>query len=178
MRHAARTLHHRPASRGRWSGGAAAGLHWSSPGCPAARAAPARRSRPADRGSSGPARPIITRRRAAASGPGDGSCPRQSPVRAWQSSDTACCRNIPSSQPSPSQCRHPPMKLRYKTDRTASSLFMNAPVDRKTTSPDRLARPASPFVLQARRCYSCGPHHRPSIRPAGTDHRAGDGERL
>lgn len=27
--------------------------------------------------------------------------------------------------------------------------FMNAPVDRKTTSPDRLVRPASPFVLQA-----------------------------
>ena len=27
--------------------------------------------------------------------------------------------------------------------------FMNAPVDRKTTGPDRLARPASPFVLQA-----------------------------
>lgn len=26
--------------------------------------------------------------------------------------------------------------------------FMNAPVDRRTTSPDRLARPASPFVLQ------------------------------
>jgi len=27
--------------------------------------------------------------------------------------------------------------------------FMNGPVDRKTTSPDRLVRPASPFVLQA-----------------------------
>ena len=27
--------------------------------------------------------------------------------------------------------------------------FMNAPVDRRTTSPDRLARPASPYVLQA-----------------------------
>ncbi len=27
--------------------------------------------------------------------------------------------------------------------------FVNAPVDRKTTSPDRLVRPASPFVLQA-----------------------------
>lgn len=28
-------------------------------------------------------------------------------------------------------------------------VFMNAPVDRRTTSPDRLARPASPYVLQA-----------------------------
>jgi len=28
-------------------------------------------------------------------------------------------------------------------------LFVNAPVDRRTTSPDRLSRPASPFVLQA-----------------------------
>ncbi len=27
--------------------------------------------------------------------------------------------------------------------------FMNAPIDRRTTSPDRLARPASPYVLQA-----------------------------
>jgi type IV secretory pathway VirB10-like protein len=27
--------------------------------------------------------------------------------------------------------------------------FINAPVDRRTTSPDRLARPASPYVLQA-----------------------------
>jgi len=27
--------------------------------------------------------------------------------------------------------------------------FMNAPVDRRTTSPDRLGRPASPYVLQA-----------------------------
>lgn len=27
--------------------------------------------------------------------------------------------------------------------------FMNAPVDRRTTSPDRLARPASPYILQA-----------------------------
>lgn len=27
--------------------------------------------------------------------------------------------------------------------------FVNAPVDRRTTSPDRLAKPASPFVLQA-----------------------------
>ena len=29
-------------------------------------------------------------------------------------------------------------------------LFVNAPVDRRTTAPDRLARPASPFVVQAR----------------------------
>ncbi len=28
-------------------------------------------------------------------------------------------------------------------------LFVNAPVDRRTTSPDRLSRPASPFVIQA-----------------------------
>jgi type IV secretion system protein VirB10 len=28
-------------------------------------------------------------------------------------------------------------------------LFVNAPVDRRTTSPDRLSRPASPFVVQA-----------------------------
>jgi type IV secretion system protein VirB10 len=28
-------------------------------------------------------------------------------------------------------------------------LFVNAPVDRRTTAPDRLARPASPFVIQA-----------------------------
>src|SRR5262249_48857874 len=28
-------------------------------------------------------------------------------------------------------------------------LFVNAPVDRRTTAPDRLSRPASPFVIQA-----------------------------
>ena len=28
-------------------------------------------------------------------------------------------------------------------------LFVNAPVDRRTTAPDRLSRPASPFVVQA-----------------------------
>jgi type IV secretion system protein TrbI len=28
-------------------------------------------------------------------------------------------------------------------------LFVNAPIDRRTTAPDRLSRPASPFVLQA-----------------------------
>jgi type IV secretion system protein VirB10 len=28
-------------------------------------------------------------------------------------------------------------------------LFVNAPVDRRTTAPDRIARPASPFVVQA-----------------------------
>ena len=28
-------------------------------------------------------------------------------------------------------------------------LFVNAPVDRRTTAPDRIARPASPFVIQA-----------------------------
>jgi type IV secretion system protein TrbI len=28
-------------------------------------------------------------------------------------------------------------------------LFVNAPVDRRTTAPDRIARPASPFVMQA-----------------------------
>src|SRR5206468_2001231 len=27
--------------------------------------------------------------------------------------------------------------------------FVNAPIDRRTTSPDRLAKPASPFVIQA-----------------------------
>jgi len=31
----------------------------------------------------------------------------------------------------------------------AKLLFVNAPVDRRTTTPDRLSRPASPFVLQA-----------------------------
>ncbi len=57
--------------------------------------------------------------------------------------------NIPSSQPSPSAMPSSADEASVQNGQDRKLAFMNAPVDRKTTSPDRLARPASPFVLQA-----------------------------
>ena len=51
-------------------------------------------------------------------------------------------------------------------------LFVNAPVDRRTTAPDRLSRPVSPFVIQAETIIPCGSHYRDQIRSTGTDHSA------
>ena len=45
--------------------------------------------------------------------------------------------------------RHLQMKPSLRTGRISKLLFVNAPVDRRTTAPDRLSRPASPFVVQA-----------------------------
>jgi len=57
--------------------------------------------------------------------------------------------NIPSSQPSTSAMPSSADEASIQNGQDRKLAFMNAPVDRKTTSPDRLARPASPFVLQA-----------------------------
>lgn len=56
--------------------------------------------------------------------------------------------NIPSSQSMPALAASADeASIQNGQDRKLA--FTNAPVDRKTTSLDRLARPASPFVLQA-----------------------------
>lgn len=56
--------------------------------------------------------------------------------------------SIPSSQSMPALAASADeASIQNGQDRKLA--FTNAPVDRKTTSPDRLARPASPFVLQA-----------------------------
>ncbi|MDP1751412.1 MAG: conjugal transfer protein TraI, partial [Reyranella sp.] len=59
-----------------------------------------------------------------------------------------------SAGPSPSQGSTPgtvppadEASIQNAQDRKLA--FVNAPVDRRTTSPDRLARPVSPYVLQA-----------------------------
>ena len=57
--------------------------------------------------------------------------------------------NIPSSQPSTSAMPSSADEASIQNGQDRKLAFMNAPVDRKTTSPERLARPASPFVLQA-----------------------------
>ena len=51
--------------------------------------------------------------------------------------------------------------------------FVNASVDRRTTSPDRLAKPASPFVVQAGTVIPGCAHHGNTLRFAGPDHGAG-----
>jgi len=56
--------------------------------------------------------------------------------------------SIPPSQPSMSAApATDEASIQNGQDRKLA--FMNGPVERKTTSPDRLVRPASPFVLQA-----------------------------
>ena len=57
--------------------------------------------------------------------------------------------NIPSSQPSTSAMPSSAVEASVQNGQDRKLAFMNAPVDRKTTSPDRLARPGSAFVLQA-----------------------------
>ena len=57
--------------------------------------------------------------------------------------------NIPSSQPSMPATAPSGDEASIQNGQDRKVAFMNAPVDRKTTSSDRLVRPASPFVLQA-----------------------------
>lgn len=57
--------------------------------------------------------------------------------------------NIPLSQPSTSAMPSSADEASIQNGQDRKLAFMNAPVDRKTTSSDRLVRPPSPFVLQA-----------------------------
>ena len=57
--------------------------------------------------------------------------------------------SIPPSQPSMSAAASATDEASIQNGQDRKVAFMNAPVDRKTTSPDRLVRPGSPFVLQA-----------------------------
>lgn len=57
--------------------------------------------------------------------------------------------SIPPSQPSMLAGAAATDDVSIQNGQDRKVAFMNAPVDRKTTSPDRLMRPASPFVLQA-----------------------------
>lgn len=56
---------------------------------------------------------------------------------------------ITPSQPSVSAASSATDEASIQNGQDRKLAFMNAPVDRKTTSSDRLVRPASPFVLQA-----------------------------
>ena len=57
--------------------------------------------------------------------------------------------SIPPSPPSMSAGAAATDEASIQNGQDRKLAFMNAPVDRKTTSADRLVRPASPFVLQA-----------------------------
>ncbi len=57
--------------------------------------------------------------------------------------------SIPPSQPSMPATAPSGDEASIQNGQDRKLAFTNGPVDRKTTSPDRLARPASPFVLQA-----------------------------
>jgi type IV secretion system protein TrbI len=65
--------------------------------------------------------------------------PTTAPVAAARASSQQTANNIASSSDETLAQNGQDRKL----------LFVNAPVDRRTTAPDRLARPASPFVVQA-----------------------------
>lgn len=54
-----------------------------------------------------------------------------------------------ASQGSTSATMQPTDEASIQNAQDRKLAFLNAPVDRRTTSPDRLARPASPYVLQA-----------------------------
>ena len=57
-------------------------------------------------------------------------------------------------------------------------LFVNAPVDRRTTAPDRLSRPASPFVVQAGTIIPAALITGHSLRSSWANHRASYRKRL
>jgi type IV secretion system protein TrbI len=54
-----------------------------------------------------------------------------------------------ASQETPTNTASSPDEAFAQNGQDRKLLFVNAPVDRRTTSPDRLSRPASPFVVQA-----------------------------
>jgi type IV secretory pathway VirB10-like protein len=57
-------------------------------------------------------------------------------------------------------------------------LFVNAPVDRRTTAPDRLSRPASPFVVQAGTIIPAALINGHSVGSPRTNHGASCAARL
>ncbi len=54
-----------------------------------------------------------------------------------------------ASQETPTNTASPSDEAFAQNGQDRKLLFVNAPVDRRTTAPDRLLRPASPFVVQA-----------------------------
>ena len=54
-----------------------------------------------------------------------------------------------ASQETPTNTASSPDEAFAQNGQDRKLLFVNAPVDRRTTAPDRLSRPASPFVVQA-----------------------------
>lgn len=54
-----------------------------------------------------------------------------------------------ASQETPTNTASPSDEAFAQNGQDRKLLFVNAPVDRRTTAPDRLSRPASPFVVQA-----------------------------
>lgn len=55
----------------------------------------------------------------------------------------------PQSKETPTNAASPSDETFTQDGQDRKLLFVNAPVDRRTTAPDRLSRPASPFVIQA-----------------------------
>ncbi len=55
----------------------------------------------------------------------------------------------PQSKETPTNAASPSDETFTQNGQDRKLLFVNAPVDRRTTAPDRLSRPASPFVIQA-----------------------------
>jgi type IV secretion system protein VirB10 len=72
---------------------------------------------------------------------------RTSKVFASTSAPVASAHN--SSQETPANTTSSSDETFAQNGQDRKLLFVNAAVDRRTTAPDRLARPASPFVLQA-----------------------------
>ena len=75
-------------------------------------------------------------------------------TEAARTSKVFASTTAPVAQPQPS--KETPTNAASSSDETFAQngqdrkrLFVNAPVDRRTTAPDRLSRPASPFVVQA-----------------------------
>ena len=75
-------------------------------------------------------------------------------TEAARTSKVFASTTAPVAQPQPS--KETPTNTASSSDETFAQngqdrkrLFVNAPVDRRTTAPDRLSRPASPFVVQA-----------------------------
>ena len=75
-------------------------------------------------------------------------------TEAARTSKVFASTTAPVAQPQPS--KETPTNAASSSDETFAQngqdrklLFVNAPVDRRTVAPDRLSRPASPFVIQA-----------------------------
>jgi type IV secretion system protein TrbI len=64
-------------------------------------------------------------------------------------STTAPVAQSQSSKEAPANATSSPDETFTQNGQDRKLLFVNAPIDRRTTAPDRISRPASPFVLQA-----------------------------